>query len=114
MQRMQFYKSKFNGLVVAMAVAVISAPAFAWPGSGGDVSAGKTKSATCTACHGQNGISVNDNWPNLAGQKENYIVEQLHAFKSGTRTNPIMSGIAKMLNDQDIRDLAAYFSSLKP
>jgi cytochrome c553 len=79
----------------------------------GDVEAGKSKSQTCIACHGQNGVSPNPLWPNIAGQKDQYIIEQLKALKSGTRVNPMMSPIAKMLSDQDMENLAAYFSQIK-
>lgn len=78
----------------------------------GDIDAGKARSAVCAACHGQNGISMNPAWPNLAGQKEEYIVIQLRAFRAGTRTNPLMSPQAAPLSDTDIANLAAYFSSL--
>ncbi|HHJ15413.1 MAG TPA: cytochrome c [Gammaproteobacteria bacterium] len=81
--------------------------------AGGDAAAGKAKSATCAGCHGAAGISANPLWPNLAGQKEAYIVKQLKAFRSGTRTDPMMSPMAKPLSDADIDNLAAYFSGLK-
>lgn len=79
----------------------------------GDVEAGKAKSQTCVACHGPNGVSPNALWPNLAGQKDQYIIAQLKSFKEGSRVNPLMSPIAKMLSDQDMENLAAYFSQLK-
>jgi len=79
----------------------------------GDASAGRAKAAVCAACHGPNGVSVNPQWPNLAGQKDLYIIKQLKAFKSGTRVDPLMSAQAQPLSDRDIEDLAAYFSSLK-
>jgi len=82
------------------------------PSIAGDPAAGKAKSATCAGCHGPEGISMNDLWPNLAGQKEGYLVAQLKAFKSGERTNPMMSPMAAPLSDEDIADLAAYFASL--
>ena len=78
----------------------------------GDPAAGKEKSAICVACHGSDGISPNDLWPNLAGQKYGYIVKQLKALRDGTRTDPMMSPMAQPLSDEDIEDLAAYFSSL--
>ena len=81
-------------------------------GIGGDAAAGKTKSATCAACHGANGISPNDMWPNLAGQKEGYLKAQLKAFRDGQRSNPMMAPMAAPLSDADIDDLAAYYSSL--
>ena len=78
----------------------------------GDAAAGKAKSSTCAACHGPNGISTTPIWPNLAGQKDQYLVKQLKAFRDGTRQDPAMSPMAKPLSDQDIEDLAAFFSSL--
>lgn len=79
----------------------------------GDAAAGKAKSATCAGCHGAAGISNNPLWPNLAGQKEAYLVKQLKAFRDGTRTDPMMAPMAKPLSDDDINNLAAYFSGLK-
>ena len=78
----------------------------------GDVEAGKAKSATCAGCHGPQGISNNPLWPNLAGQKEAYLVKQMKAFRDGTRQDPMMSPMAKPLSDADIENLAAYYSSL--
>jgi cytochrome c553 len=78
----------------------------------GDAAAGKSKSATCAGCHGPAGISANDMWPNLAGQKEGYLVAQLKAFRGGERKNPMMSPMVANLSDADIADLAAYFASL--
>lgn len=78
----------------------------------GDAAAGKNKSATCAACHGQNGISPNDMWPNLAGQKAGYLVAQMKAFRDGQRANPMMAPMAAPLSDADIDDLAAYYASL--
>jgi cytochrome c553 len=79
----------------------------------GDASAGRSKAAVCAACHGPNGVSANPQWPNLAGQKDLYIIKQLKAFRDGTRVDPLMSAQAQPLSDRDIEDLAAYFSSLK-
>jgi cytochrome c553 len=78
----------------------------------GDAAAGKTKSAACAACHGPAGISANDIWPNLAGQKAGYLVAQMKAFRDGQRKNPMMSPMAAPLSDADIDNLAAYYSSL--
>jgi len=79
----------------------------------GDAAAGKARAAACASCHGANGISANPLWPNLAGQKDAYIVKQLKAFRDGVRSDPMMSPMAKPLSDADIDNLAAYFSSLK-
>lgn len=77
----------------------------------GDAAAGKTKSAICMACHGADGNSPNPIWPKLAGQHASYILTQLQHFKSGSRKNDLMSPMAAPLSDQDMADLAAYFSS---
>ncbi len=80
-----------------------------------DIEAGKDKaSSSCAACHGPKGISNNEPYPNLAGQKENYLVKELKNFRDGKRTDPIMSPIAKPLTDEEIENLAAYYSSLTP
>ena len=79
----------------------------------GDAAAGKAKAAVCAACHGPAGISPQPLWPNIAGQKEQYMIKQLKAFKDGTRKDPLMSGQAVQLSDDDMANLAAYFSGLK-
>ncbi len=79
----------------------------------GDAAAGKTKSAACAACHGADGNSgANPLWPKLAGQHPEYIAKQLHDFKANQRKDATMAPMAAPLKDQDIDDLAAYFSSL--
>jgi len=96
-------------IVIALATTVLMAsPAFA-----GDAAAGKAKSAMCAACHGASGVSALPMYPNLAGQKEAYIIKQLKDFKAGTRKDPVMSSMAAPLSDEDVVNLAAYFSSLK-
>ena len=77
-----------------------------------DIEAGKAKSASCAACHGGAGISPTPIWPNLAGQKEQYLLQQLKAFKDGTRQNAQMAPMVANLSDQDMADLAAYYASL--
>jgi len=77
-----------------------------------DIAAGKAASVSCAACHGAEGISPTDIWPNLAGQKAGYIAKQLKAFKDGSRADPMMSPLAAPLTDDDIANLAAYYSSL--
>ncbi len=98
-------KSILIGLVSGVAL-------FASVANAGDAEAGKAKSAVCAACHGGAGISPTPIWPNLAGQKEQYIVAQLKAFKDGTRQNAQMSPMAVGLSDEDMANLAAYYSSL--
>ena len=78
----------------------------------GDAEAGKAKAVTCSACHGADGNSINPMWPNIAGQSAKYIEEQLQAFKSGQRADPLMTSQAMLLSDTDMADLAVYFESL--
>ncbi|AAW84571.1 c-type cytochrome [Aliivibrio fischeri] len=85
----------------------------------GDIEAGKQKSATCAACHGQEGNSTLTQYPNIAGQHAGYLEKQLKEFKLGMETQgkqgrlePVMSGMAMPLTEQDIMDLSAYFASL--
>ena len=78
----------------------------------GDAAAGKVKSGTCAGCHGPAGISKNPMWPNLAGQQQGYLVKQLKAFRDGSRTDPMMTPMAKPLSDEDIANLAAWYNSL--
>ncbi len=80
--------------------------------AGGSAEAGKEKSQTCVACHGENGMSPTPQFPAIAGQYRDYLYKALTDYKSGQRKNPIMSGIVAALNDQDMKDLAAYYSSL--
>ena len=99
--------------VVARVVAMLVA-ATAWAGAAsaaGSVERGQEKSATCVACHGAEGIATAPQWPNLAGQYTDYLEHALQAYRSGNRQNAIMQGFAAQLSDQDIEDLAAYFSA---
>ena len=78
-----------------------------------DLEAGKAKAqAVCAACHGANGVSVSDTIPNLAGQRVAYLENQLKAWKSGARKNPVMNAIGAQLSADEIGNVAAYFASL--
>ncbi|KMT65918.1 c-type cytochrome [Catenovulum maritimum] len=77
----------------------------------GNAEAGKNKSATCAACHGADGNSMIPANPTLAGQSADYLFKQLKDFKSGDRSNAIMSGMVAALSEQDMKDLATYFSA---
>ena len=90
-------------------IAMLSTNVFA-----GDIAAGNSKSATCMACHGANGISQIPMYPNLAGQKEQYLAIQLKAFRAGERKNMVMAPMVAGLSDADIENLAAYYASLDP
>jgi cytochrome c553 len=98
--------------VPAAAAATPAAPGT--PFDHGKAADGQAKAALCAACHGPGGNSTNPEWPRLAGQSAVYIAEQLHLFKAGTRSNPLMQPLVASLTDQDIDDLAVYFQTQTP
>ena len=79
-----------------------------------DAAAGKEKAELCVGCHGEGGISQTENIPSLAGQPDQFIQWQLVFFRSGTRKNEQMQPIVEDINNDDIRNLGAYFASLAP
>ena len=79
-----------------------------------DLDAGKKKAELCVGCHGENGISLMENIPSLAGQPDQFIQWQLVFFRSGARKNEQMQPIAEQVDNDDIRNLGAYFASLAP
>lgn len=96
-----------NAVVTLFAAMAASGSAYAK----GDADAGKRQSDACMACHGATGVSPNDAWPNLAGQGYEYLVKQMKAFRDGTRQDPLMEPMAQRLSDQDIENLAAFYSA---
>jgi cytochrome c553 len=102
---------------VSVAAAFLSGGAHAGAAGGqsaGDAAAGEAKAAVCVACHGPMGNSINPVWPSLAGQHPEYIYKQLMDFKSGARVNDMMSPQVLTLEEQDFRNLAAYFAGQQP
>jgi cytochrome c553 len=99
-----------SALVGMLSVAVI------WGSSAGaaDIAAGKQKAELCIACHGEGGVSQIENIPSLAGQPDQFIQWQLVFFRAGTRKNEQMQPIVEQINNDDIRNLGAYFASLAP
>lgn len=86
------------------------------PKAGGDAALaqedeGKSKASMCLGCHGNSGEG-NGQFPRLAGQQPEYLVQQLQNFKSGSRKNGMMQAISSSLSDADMKALAAYFGSL--
>ena len=80
----------------------------------GDAKTGRAKAeSVCAVCHGLDGLAKIPEAPNIAGQNETYLVEQLRAFKSGERKNEMMSVVAQDLSDADIENLAAYYSAIE-
>jgi cytochrome c553 len=80
----------------------------------GDAAAGQAKSALCGSCHGVDGNSPLAMNPKLAGQSARYMVKQLQDFKSGARAGAIMASMVLSLSDQDMEDIAAWYSSQQP
>lgn len=101
---------KFQSLLAAACILFAHASLSA----DGSADEGQNKATTCLACHGVGGNSTNPEWPNLAGQHAQYIVKQLQAFKSGERKDPLMSPMAAGLSEDDMADLAAYYSARTP
>ena len=101
-------RSALVGTVIAAAIACGS---FA---HAADIAAGKEKAELCVGCHGENGISQTENTPSLAGQRDLFIQWQLVFFRAGARKNELMQPIVEQLNNEDIRNLGAYFASLTP
>jgi len=91
-----------------VACCVFATPAMA---QSGDAAAGRTKSATCAACHGMDGNSVTPGWPSLAGQSEAYIVRQLRSYRDKQRPDVGMQNFASTLSEQDMHDIGAYFAT---
>jgi len=79
----------------------------------GDVEVGKSKSILCSACHGQNGNSINPLWPSLAGQHKQYTIQTLKAYKNGTRVDAVMQAQVMALTEEDFEDIAAYYNAQK-
>jgi len=83
------------------------------PAQAADADAGKTLAGKCKTCHGIDGIAKIPIAPHIAGESEVYLETQLKAFRSGKREHEIMSVVAKGLTDEDIANLAAWYSSIK-
>ncbi|MDY6955834.1 MAG: cytochrome c [Pseudomonadota bacterium] len=83
-------------------------------GAAGDAAAGQQKATQiCAACHGPTGNSENAQYPKLAGQYQDYLEHALKGYQNGDRKNPVMTGMAQPLTEQEIRDLAAFYASQK-
>ncbi|MDP3085795.1 MAG: cytochrome c [Rubrivivax sp.] len=93
-------------LTALLALAALPAPAR-------DTEAGRLKARACAVCHGPLGISSQPDAPHLAGQPAIYLAAQLRAYRSGARQHEVMAVMAKALTDDDIADLAAWFTSIR-
>ena len=99
---------------MAFAGALSAALIFGGSSHAADIAAGKEKAELCAGCHGDNGISQMENIPSLAGQPDQFIQWQLVYFRAGARKNEQMQPIVEQLNNDDIRNLGAYFAKLAP
>lgn len=98
-----------NKLIIVLSL-IFSSVVF----SKGNVAEGLKKAEqVCVACHGLDGLGIDDTYPKLAGQFADYMVKALSDYKSGDRKNAIMSGFAASLTEQDMENVAAYYSRLK-
>jgi cytochrome c553 len=96
------------------ALSFVTALVSALPVNAADLEAAKKKAEICAGCHGENGISQMEGVPSLAGQPDQYIQWQLVFFRAGSRKNEQMQPIVEQLDNNDIRNLGAYFASLTP
>ena len=103
---------RVNGFILIMIMAGTMLPLAT---QAGDAKAAKAQaSSLCAGCHGPKGVSSNPLWPNLAAQKEQYLIKQLQDYKSGLRKDPVMAPLAQTLDAEAIEDLAAYYATLAP
>ncbi len=97
------------GVAVFVTMALASAPSRA-----GDAAKGrKIASVRCQMCHGLDGQARIPQAPNLSGQVEQYLIEQIQAFKGGARKNDMMTLVVKPLSESDVADVAAYFAAIE-
>ncbi|HQR20687.1 MAG TPA: cytochrome c [Burkholderiaceae bacterium] len=101
------------GIAAALVAAAFLSPPCQMNAAAQDVAAGKRKAVACQTCHGLDGIAKLPDAPNLAAQPAAYLEREMRAYRSGTRRNEVMSFAAKPLSDDDIRNLAAYYSAIQ-
>ncbi len=111
--RMRRTKSALAPLAVGGLLAAAFAPLLATGAQAADAAAGRQKARQCQTCHGIDGVAKIPIAPHIAGESQIYLETQLKAFRSGKREHEIMSLIAQNLSDDDISDLAAWYSSIK-
>src|SRR3954451_15435297 len=100
-----------NGLIIST---VCAAALCCTSADAADIATGREKAELCVGCHGEGGISQTENIPSLAAQPDQFIQWQLVFFRAGTRKNEQMQPVIEQLNNDDIRNLGAYYASLAP
>ncbi|MCD9516774.1 c-type cytochrome [Photobacterium carnosum] len=112
---MTYLFNSFRTLTTAILLIIaMSSNAYAMPK--GDASKGELKTPSCRFCHGSNGIASQPNYPNLAGQQQQYLYDAMLAYTNDMRLGPMagmMKGQLQNLNAQDLADIAAYYSAMK-
>ncbi len=86
----------------------------AFAANAADPVAGARRVGACAACHGEQGISSDSEMPNLAGQKEQYLLSSMRAYRDGSRNHATMRAMLGPLKDQDLKNISAYYAQLKP
>ena len=99
--------SKLRFFTIVLAVLLSSAASFA-----GDIEAGKAKAVTCLTCHGIGNKVQGVGTPIISGQYEDYLIQAMKSYRSGSRDNPVMNSFSNSLSDKDIEDIAAFYSSM--
>ena len=105
-----FTEHSMRGLILGLAALVVTSP-FA---QAGDSTAGRTVMVKCQVCHGKDGVGLGPYAPNIAGQRYDYLVGSLKAYKAGERkVGPMMFAVVKSLSDEDMANVAAYYAAIK-
>ena len=99
-----------RGLILGLTALVVTS---SFAQAAGDITAGRKVMVQCQMCHGKDGLGKMSYTPNIAGQKYDYLVHALMAYKAGERKSQMMSLVVKKLNDEDIANVAAYYSAIK-
>ena len=99
-----------RGLILGLAALVVTS---SFAQAAGDSTAGRKVMEQCQMCHGKDGLGKMSYTPNIAGQKYDYLVHALMAYKAGERKSQMMSLVVKKLNDEDIANVAAYYAAIK-
>lgn len=113
LENWKMQRSKIVSIALSLLLGAASS-SLVVPALAGDAEAGRTKvRALCQNCHGENGVAVLPGAANLSGQQKEYLRAQMRAYRSGSRQNEQMSIVAKTLTDDDIENMAEWYSSIK-
>ena len=106
-----FTEHSMRGLILGLAALVVTSP---FAQAAGDSTAGRAVMVKCQSCHGKDGLATVFYAPNIAGQKQDYLVKSLLAYKAGERkVGPMMMAVVKSLSAEDMANAAAYYAAIK-